>query len=181
MLERLRAVLASYPGITFEANTFLTERIDETISGYTAPVVINLYGNDLDVLDAKALELAALLREVPGAANVRVRAAYDTPGLRIALDATRLARYGVHGARRAGSGAERLRRLAVNETQARQSSRAGDGARRRRHARRRGARGRGDRGGRSRAGRYACARWRTSRRAPGATTSCIATRSACRW
>jgi CzcA family heavy metal efflux pump len=117
ILERLRAVLASYPGITFEANTFLTERIDETISGYTAPVVVNLYGNDLDVLDAKALELAALLREVPGAANVRVRAAYDTPGLRIALDATRLARYGVPARAALEAVQSAYSGLAVNETQ----------------------------------------------------------------
>ncbi len=95
ILEQLRAVLRLYPGITFEANTFLTERIDETISGYTAPVVVNLYGRDLDVLDGKALELATLLRGIDGASNVRVRAAYETPTMRIALDTTRLARYGL--------------------------------------------------------------------------------------
>ncbi|MGD9602866.1 MAG: efflux RND transporter permease subunit [Gammaproteobacteria bacterium] len=95
VLEALRATLATQPGITFEANTFLTERIDETISGYTAPVVVNLFGSDLDVLDAKAHELAAVLREVPGARNVRVRAAHPTPTLAIALDAASLARFGL--------------------------------------------------------------------------------------
>ncbi len=118
VLEQLRAVLGDYPGITFEANTFLTERIDETISGYTAPVVVNLYGSDLDVLDAKALELAALMRAVPGAANVRVRAAYDTPNLRIALDATRLARYGLSARSALEAVQSAYSGLAVNEAQA---------------------------------------------------------------
>lgn len=95
VLEALRAVLARYPGLTFEANTFLTERIDETISGYTAPVVVNLFGTDLDVLDAKAAELAALMRAIRGAANVRVRAAHATPALAITLDAARLASRGI--------------------------------------------------------------------------------------
>ncbi|MGE3845350.1 MAG: efflux RND transporter permease subunit [Gammaproteobacteria bacterium] len=116
VLEALRAVLASYPGITYEANTFLTERIDETISGYAAPVVIHLYGSDLDVLDAKALELAALVRAVPGAEEVRVRAAYATPNLEVTLDPRALARHGLDArvvleALQAGYGG-----LVVNET-----------------------------------------------------------------
>jgi len=44
-------MLNQLPGIVFEANTFLTERVDETISGYTAPVVVILR-NDLNVLDS---------------------------------------------------------------------------------------------------------------------------------
>ncbi len=118
VLEQLRVILASYPGITFEANTFLTERIDETISGYTAPVVVNLYGSDLDVLDTKALALSALMRAVPGAVNVRVRSAYETPNLRIALDVTRLARYGLSARAVLESVQSAYSGLAVNEVQA---------------------------------------------------------------
>ncbi|MBM4228204.1 MAG: efflux RND transporter permease subunit, partial [Gammaproteobacteria bacterium] len=95
VLDALRATLATQPGITWEANTFLTERIDETISGYTAPVVVNLFGRDLAVLDAMAHELAAVMRQVPGARNVRVRAAHETPVLRVALDSARLAAWGL--------------------------------------------------------------------------------------
>lgn len=98
LLEDLRATLAGLPGITFEANTFLTERIDETISGYTAPVVVNLFGHDLETLDATAQTLAALTRTVPGASNVRVRASHGTPVLEIRLDARRLARLGLQSA-----------------------------------------------------------------------------------
>jgi len=118
ILEQLRAVLARYPGITFEANTFLTERIDETISGYTAPVVVNLYGDSLDVLDAKAAELSALMRKVPGASNVRVRSAYETPTLRITLDATRLARYGLSARTVLEAVQSAYSGVAVNEVQA---------------------------------------------------------------
>ena len=31
VLDRLRRILGDFPGILFEANTFLTERVDETI------------------------------------------------------------------------------------------------------------------------------------------------------
>lgn len=41
-------------GVNFAINTFLTERIEETISGFTASMVINIHGQDLDALDRDA-------------------------------------------------------------------------------------------------------------------------------
>lgn len=95
VLDALRDILAGYPGLNFEANTFLTERIDETISGYTAPVVINLYGRDLEVLDALARQVARLTASVPGAAGVHMRSAHTTPQLHVRLRPHDLARLGV--------------------------------------------------------------------------------------
>ena len=46
--------------------TFLGDRIGETLTGETAPVVVNIFGDDLDVLDAKAQEVANVLKAVPG-------------------------------------------------------------------------------------------------------------------
>ena len=57
--------LADFPGVNFTINTFLTERIKETFSGYTAPVVVNVFGNDLDLLDRKAREIAKVLARRP--------------------------------------------------------------------------------------------------------------------
>jgi CzcA family heavy metal efflux pump len=95
VLERLRRILGDFPGILFEANTFLTERVDETISGYTAPVVINLYGSDLDLLDRKAREVAGLIRTIPGAIDVQLRSPPSTPQLQIRLKLDELASYGL--------------------------------------------------------------------------------------
>jgi CzcA family heavy metal efflux pump len=95
IFEQLREILAHFPGIGFEANTFLTERIDETISGYTAPVVVNLYGNDLNVLDAQAHVLAQLMRDIPGATDIQLRSPPATPLLQIHLDLDQLGFWGV--------------------------------------------------------------------------------------
>src|SRR6185369_16451415 len=62
----LEDTLKKFPGIQFEVLTFLGDRISETISGETQPVVVNIFGDDLDVLDAKAQEVAAVLNSVPG-------------------------------------------------------------------------------------------------------------------
>lgn len=95
VLEHIRGILAAFPGIVFEANTFLTERVDETISGYTAPVVVNLYGNDLNSLDAKAQTLAEIMRGIDGAADVQVRSPPDTPQLQIELNLDQLGLLGL--------------------------------------------------------------------------------------
>ncbi|MDB6126329.1 MAG: CusA/CzcA family heavy metal efflux transporter, partial [Verrucomicrobia bacterium] len=68
--DEIRKVLEDTPGIQFEVLTFLSDRIGESISGETAPVVVNLYGENLDDLDAKAAEVATALESVPGAAEV---------------------------------------------------------------------------------------------------------------
>ncbi|HYE33947.1 efflux RND transporter permease subunit [Methylocaldum sp.] len=95
VLDRLRRILGDFPGILFEANTFLTERVDETISGYTAPIVVNLYGPDLDQIDQKARQVANLIRNLPGATDVQLRSPPGTPLLQIRLKLDYLASYGL--------------------------------------------------------------------------------------
>ena len=50
ILREIRETLSGergggYPGVTFAVNTFLTERIEETIAGFAAPMVMSLYGS----------------------------------------------------------------------------------------------------------------------------------------
>lgn len=90
VLDGLRDILQAFPGIHYEANTFLTERVDETISGYTAPVVVNLYGNDLAALDSKAQAVAALMQTLPGAADVQMRSPPATSMIEVRLNLEQL-------------------------------------------------------------------------------------------
>ncbi|MEQ1738601.1 MAG: efflux RND transporter permease subunit [Methyloglobulus sp.] len=95
ILDKLRTVLGNFPGIGFEANTFLIERVDETISGYTSPVVVNIFGNDLNALDAKAQAVAEIMRKLPGVGNVQVRSPPGTPFVQVHLNRNQLAFWGV--------------------------------------------------------------------------------------
>ncbi len=90
----IRDTLAKFPGIQTEVLTFLGDRIGETISGETAQVVVNLFGDDLDVLDAKANEVAQVLKTVPGAADVSVSAPPGAPRVMIQLLPDRLTQFG---------------------------------------------------------------------------------------
>ena len=90
MAGAIRDILARFPGIQSEVMTFLGDRIGETITGETAPVVVNVFGDDLDVLDAKAQEVAAKLRGVPGAEDVQIKSPPGSPRMAVRLRPERL-------------------------------------------------------------------------------------------
>jgi len=90
----IRAALAKYPGVQSEVLTFLGDRIGETIAGETAQVVVNIFGDDLDVLDQKAQEVAQALNQVPGAADVQISAPPGAPRMVVQLRPDRLTQFG---------------------------------------------------------------------------------------
>lgn len=90
----IRQVLSQFPGPTLSSNGFLTERINETLSGYTAPVVVNVFGNDLDQLDQEAGQIGAMLNQVPGAAQVQIQSPPGTPEIAVRLRENDVARWG---------------------------------------------------------------------------------------
>lgn len=96
--DRIRAVLARYPGLQSEVLTFLGDRISESLSGETAALAIGIYGADLDTLDRVAAQVAQAIRRVPGAADVQIKAAPGAPSLTVQLDPARMAVRGVSAA-----------------------------------------------------------------------------------
>lgn len=92
--EDLRALLKAVPGIQSEVLTFLGDRISETITGETASVVVNVFGDDLDSIDLAAAQLAASLQTVPGAVDVQMKSSPGAPVLSIKLKPDRLTQFG---------------------------------------------------------------------------------------
>ncbi|HEY7684050.1 MAG TPA: efflux RND transporter permease subunit [Gemmatimonadales bacterium] len=93
--DSLRAHLAGFPGVSFAIRGFLTERIEETLTGSTAELVVRIFGDDLDSLDLGARRVAHLIRRIPGASDV----AYDpppvVPGVTVRLRPAALAQSGL--------------------------------------------------------------------------------------
>ena len=94
LMKDIRGLLEDIPGIQAEVLTFLGDRISETISGETAPVVINVYGEDIDVVDETAREIAQVVSTVPGAKDVNVKAPPGGPRLSVRLLPDRLTQFG---------------------------------------------------------------------------------------
>src|SRR5439155_25052249 len=83
-----------FPGIEFQVLTLLGDRIGETIAGETEPVVVNIFGDDLDLIDAKAEEVAKVLNRVPGHADVKVKSPAGAPRMVVRLRPERLTQFG---------------------------------------------------------------------------------------
>jgi CzcA family heavy metal efflux pump len=90
----IRKVMLGFPGLKSSVETFLTERIEETLSGYTASVVVNVYGTDLDALDSEARQLAQALTGVRGATEVQVQSPPGMPQFAARLRKNDMARWG---------------------------------------------------------------------------------------
>jgi CzcA family heavy metal efflux pump len=87
-------VLSQFPGPVLTSNSFLTERINETLSGYRTPVVVNIVGHDLDQLDQEAGEIVRVLGSVRGAAQVQVQSPPGMPQIVVRLRKDDIARWG---------------------------------------------------------------------------------------
>ena len=90
----IRKVLEETPGIQSEVMTFLGDRIGESISGETAAVVVNIFGDDLDQLDVKAKAVAQILETVHGAHDVQVKSPPGAPRVAVKLQPERLMQFG---------------------------------------------------------------------------------------
>jgi Cu/Ag efflux pump CusA len=69
--DRIGASLAGLKGVFASQKTYLTERMEEVISGETAAVAVKVYGRDLGALDAWAEKVARAVSAIPGARAVR--------------------------------------------------------------------------------------------------------------
>ena len=71
-------------------------RIDELVAGTRAQVIVKLFGDDTDVLQRKAGEMAAILGDIRGAADLVVERVAGQPYLTVTVDRDKVARYGVN-------------------------------------------------------------------------------------
>jgi CzcA family heavy metal efflux pump len=92
--ERVRATLATFPGISFAITPFLAERIEEVLSGARGEVVVKLFGSDLNALDRKAEEVRRIVASVPGAVDVYSQAQSGSPEVTVSLRMDRLEQFG---------------------------------------------------------------------------------------
>lgn len=92
--QEIHKALARFPGVASSLKTFLSERIEESVSGYTAAVALKIYGTDLDVLDREAADVARVVSSVPGAREVQVQSPPGTPQMTVQLRRADLVRWG---------------------------------------------------------------------------------------
>lgn len=96
--ELLRAIqeeAAQMPGNNYEFSQPIQLRFNELISGVRSDVAVKIFGDDNDVLNRSAAEVAQVLQAIPGASEVKIERTTGLPVLTVNIDRARAARYGL--------------------------------------------------------------------------------------
>jgi len=101
-LDRIEAVTEPYPGLFRETQTYLDERIEEVISGGKEPIVVRVFGEDLNVLRAKAEEINKILAGIEGIEDQHVDVSTDVPQIQVEVNLPKATRPGSSPAMYAG-------------------------------------------------------------------------------
>jgi cobalt-zinc-cadmium resistance protein CzcA len=96
LLAEIQAEVDKLPGNRYEFSQPIQLRFNELISGVRSDVAVKVFGDDQAVLDATARKIAATLRTVAGAHEVKVEQTTGLPILTVAVDRARAARYGLN-------------------------------------------------------------------------------------
>jgi CzcA family heavy metal efflux pump len=85
-LARVQEVVDGYPGLRRDVQTYLKERIREVLTGAGEAVVVRVYGDDLDVIEAKAHEIEAAIADIPGVKDPHTDLQTRIPHLVVQVD-----------------------------------------------------------------------------------------------
>ena len=98
--EKLTEALSSdlerrFPGVEFNFSQNIEDNVEEAASGVKGANSVKIFGPDLETLQATADKVGAVMRGVPGVADLQVLSALGQPTVRIDVDRVRAARYGL--------------------------------------------------------------------------------------
>ncbi|MEO5987846.1 MAG: efflux RND transporter permease subunit, partial [Candidatus Eisenbacteria bacterium] len=96
VLGDIRARMAEISGVFVNIGQPISHRLDHLLSGVRAQIAVKLFGNDLDMLRAKAAEIQTAMGTVPGVVDLQTEKQVLVPQLRIEGDRAALARYGLN-------------------------------------------------------------------------------------
>jgi cobalt-zinc-cadmium resistance protein CzcA len=95
LVAALETALRAIPGNNYELTQPIQMRFNELISGVRSDVAVKVYGDDLSVLASVGEQIEAVLKGVPGAADVKLEQTEGLPLLTVHLDREAIARYGL--------------------------------------------------------------------------------------
>jgi cobalt-zinc-cadmium resistance protein CzcA len=84
------------PGVPTNFSQVIEDNVEEALSGAKGEIVVKIFGPDLDILQDKADQVAAILAAIPGATDVGAFRIGGQTEATITVDRARLARYGIN-------------------------------------------------------------------------------------
>ncbi|SDY32912.1 efflux RND transporter permease subunit [Nitrosomonas halophila] len=94
--DEIRALLEVLPGVNIVLSQPIAERVDEMVTGVRSQIAVKIFGDDLDTLRELSEQIARILRDIPGARDIRIERLSGQQSLTIDVDRNAIARNGIN-------------------------------------------------------------------------------------
>jgi CzcA family heavy metal efflux pump len=94
-VAHIQEVVDGYPGLYRDVLTYLKERIREVLTGSSEAITLRIYGQDLELLRAKAEEVNDILATIPGVVENHVDLQEEVPQIKVEVRLGDAQRYGL--------------------------------------------------------------------------------------
>ena len=95
LIEEIEERLRSIPGVIFNFSQVIQDNVEEAMSGVKGENSIKLFGTDLKVMEATAIEIEKEMSRIPGVKDLGIFRLVGQPNLLIQIDREASARYGL--------------------------------------------------------------------------------------
>jgi len=95
LIEEMDAKLRQYPGVIYNYSQPIIDNVAEAVAGINASLAVKIFGDDLEIMNAKADSVASVLRSVRGIRDLGILRNIGQPELSIILKPEKLAAYGI--------------------------------------------------------------------------------------
>jgi cobalt-zinc-cadmium resistance protein CzcA len=96
LISAMQRELDKIPGVEWGFSQPIADNMEEAVSGVKGQLATKVYGDDLPTLEAKATEIAAVMRQVKGIEDLGVLRVLGQPNLNVTVDRQAAARYQIN-------------------------------------------------------------------------------------
>ena len=96
LVTAMTAALANIPGVSTNFSQPIKDNVDEALAGVKGELAIKLYGPDIFVMDGVAKQIAAVLKDIRGVADLDYDHCTGQPQLQVVIDRAAAARHGIN-------------------------------------------------------------------------------------
>ncbi|MGB7841803.1 MAG: CusA/CzcA family heavy metal efflux RND transporter [Salinimicrobium sp.] len=95
LIAKMKEAISVFPGVSYEFTQPVEMRFNELLTGVREDIAVKLYGEDLEILAAKANEMGNIISSVPGVADMKVEATTGLPQITVNYNRNKTAQYGL--------------------------------------------------------------------------------------
>jgi cobalt-zinc-cadmium resistance protein CzcA len=96
LIEAMDAEVEKIPGVTWGFSQPIADNMEEAVSGVKGELAVKIFGSDLKDLEQKGEEIMAVMRTVPGVADLGLFRVLGQPNVNIVVNREKADRFGIN-------------------------------------------------------------------------------------